>query len=68
MIDGNLYEGYDLICDICGHTVTGLECFEEALEYKKENGWIREYHHSGEWEDVCPECQEQPHKRKEQLC
>ena len=39
MIDGNLKKGYELICDICGYTVTGLYDFDEAKEYAKENGW-----------------------------
>ena len=48
---------YDLICDICGHLECGHEDFDEAVEYKKENGWKSEKY-KGEWEDVCPECQE----------
>jgi Fe2+ or Zn2+ uptake regulation protein len=49
--------GYDLICDICGHLEYGHEDFDEAVECKKENGWKSEKYR-GEWEDVCPECQE----------
>lgn len=57
MIDGNLQDGYELICDICGHTVTGLGDFDEAKEYAKENGWGLE-RFNGAWENYCPECQE----------
>lgn len=57
MIEGNLKKGYELICDICGDTVEGLDDFDEAVEYKKENGWVSEISED-EWEDICPECQE----------
>lgn len=49
--------GYDLICDICGNKEDGFYDFNEAVEYKKENSWKSEKY-KGEWEDVCPECQE----------
>ena len=49
--------GYDLICDICGNKEDGFYDFNEAVEYKKENGWKSEKY-KGEWEDICPECQE----------
>lgn len=49
--------GYDLICDICGRLEYGHEDFDETVEYKKENGWKSEKYR-GEWQDICPECQE----------
>jgi hypothetical protein len=49
--------GYDLICDICGLVEYGHEDFDSAVEYKKENGWKSEKY-KGEWQDICPECQE----------
>ena len=57
MIIKTLYNGYELNCDICGHSVACMDSFDEAVGYKKENGWKSEKH-KGEWEDVCPECQE----------
>jgi Fe2+ or Zn2+ uptake regulation protein len=57
MINGNHNTGYDLICDICGYTVTGLDDFEEARDYAKENGWKTEKY-TGAWENYCPKCQE----------
>lgn len=56
MIDGNIVDGYWLVCDICGKE-HDFETFDDALDYKKENGWISEKY-KGEWQDVCPECQE----------
>ena len=54
-IDGRYY----LCCDICGEEVDeGFYDFYDAVEYKKENGW-KSQKHRGEWEDVCPECQEE---------
>ena len=49
--------GYDLICDICGLVEYGHEDFDSAVEFKKENEW-KSIKYQGEWQDVCPECQE----------
>lgn len=48
----------ELACDICGYTVTSFDSFQEAVDYKKEDGW-KSQKHKGEWEDICPECQEE---------
>ena len=56
MIEGNIIDGYWLICDICGQE-HDFETFDEAIDYKRENGWISEKY-KGEWQDICPECQE----------
>lgn len=52
---GNLFY---LCCDVCGEEAEpqGFEEFNDAVAYKKENGW-KSIKHLGEWEDVCPECQ-----------
>ena len=50
-------KSYLIVCDICGEATDGFEDFHEAVMYKKDNGWISEQY-KGEWEDVCPECQE----------
>jgi hypothetical protein len=50
------YGDFVLSCDICGHEVKPLDDFNEAIEYKKDNGW-RSQKRNGEWEDVCPKCQ-----------
>ena len=47
--------GYELICDICGDSVTGFDNFKEAVVYKKDNGW-KSQKAADEWEDICPEC------------
>ena len=41
----------NLPCDICGHCVSGFDDFNEAVDYKKENGWK-----SIDGKDMCPEC------------
>lgn len=48
--------GYELICDICGEDFD-FETFDDAVNYKRENGWKSEKY-KGEWQDICPECQE----------
>jgi len=46
-----------LQCDFCSYSVSGLEDFNEAVQYKKENGW-RSVNKEGKWYDKCPSCQE----------
>lgn len=49
---------YHLICDICGEEAEeGFDDFYEAVEYKKTEGW-KSQKRNGQWEDVCPDCQE----------
>jgi len=49
---------YTLTCDICGEkAIETFEEFHEAVQYKKDEGW-KSQKYKGEWEDVCPECQE----------
>ena len=49
---------YTLACDICGEeALETFEEFSEAVQYKKDEGW-KSQKYKGEWEDVCPECQE----------
>lgn len=56
MIDKGVL-GYNLYCDICGILKMAFETFYDAVDYKKENGWISEKH-KDEWQDICQECQE----------
>jgi len=49
---------YHLVCDICGEEAEeGFDDFYEAVEYKKTEGW-KSQKRNGQWEDVCPDCQE----------
>lgn len=49
---------YILYCDICGEEADeDFFDFHDAVDYKKDNNW-KSQKHKGEWEDVCPECQE----------
>lgn len=57
MIDKN-NGAFDLICDICGECAEEtFDDFYDAVEFKKQEGW-KSQKRSGEWQDVCPECQE----------
>lgn len=56
MIDKE-YGGYCLTCDICGEEVDGFDDYYDAVEYKKDNGWISRKI-DGEWHDICPDCKE----------
>jgi hypothetical protein len=43
---------------MCGETETGFESFQDAVEFKKDrdNRWRAVKNSSGEWHDLCPEC------------
>ncbi len=54
------YGKYVLICDICGEEIGGFDQWEDALEYKNEEGWQSK---QGErldlkdgWIDICTIC------------
>ncbi len=55
----NKFKGaFILICDNCGEEFDELfDDFYDAVEAKKYYGW-KSKRINGEWEDVCPECQE----------
>ncbi len=49
---------YSLSCDVCGEEAPEIfDDFYDAVEYKKQYGW-KSQKRKGEWEDICPECQE----------
>ena len=56
MIERKFNGLYTLTCDICGEEKT-FDTFDKAVDYKIDEGW-KSQKHKGEWEDVCPECQE----------
>ena len=57
MID-KAYGEFILICDICGEEAPcRFAEFYGAVKYKKIFGWKSQFI-NGQWEDVCPECQE----------
>lgn len=50
-------EEFTLICDSnCGEEVEGFSEFDDAVKYKKQNGWTSVRGESGEWYELCPEC------------
>lgn len=51
---------YALICDICGNEADEpFDEFMDAVDWKKDsdNGWTSRKDKKGNWEDVCPDCQ-----------
>jgi hypothetical protein len=55
MIDRNGDE-YELICDHCEDSADGFDEFDEAVRYKKKNGWKSVKSDSGTWYELCPDC------------
>ena len=57
MID-KYHGNYRLICDICEEQADKeFDSFDDAVDYKRNNGWKSQKKY-GEWQDVCPECQD----------
>lgn len=50
------YRQYTPVCDCCGARLPGGESFAEAVQIKRDAGWISRKA-DGEWEDVCTDCQ-----------
>jgi len=49
---------YALVCDICSEgAMQKFDDFWDAVRFKRDNGW-KSQKRNGEWQDVCPECQE----------
>ncbi len=59
MIEKILGRYFSLSCDVCNEVEMNerFDNFDEAVQYKKDNGW-KSQKIKGEWEDVCPECQD----------
>ena len=52
------HKEYCLTCDLCGEEVAdSFYHFDDAVDYKKANGWVGEMRCDGGWEDICPDCQ-----------
>ena len=50
---------YYLYCDVCGEEAEeSFFGFDDTVQYKKDNGWKSQKNEDGDWEDVCPNCQE----------
>lgn len=47
--------GYELQCDYCSNYVDDFIDFQEAVDFKKANGW-RSEKIVNEWFDKCPNC------------
>ena len=46
-------------CDFCGEVLfTEQDDFSEALAVLKEDGWRARKDKHGQWEHVCPDCQD----------
>ena len=50
---------YELECDFCGEVKETFNAFDDAVDYKKSEGWrsVRDNH--GNWSDKCPDCQKE---------
>ena len=54
-VDGKVMHLY---CDVRGEKVEiSFRTFDDLINYKKRNNW-KSQRRNGEWEEVCPGCQE----------
>lgn len=44
-------------CDGCGAELPPEYMFTEAVEAKKQAGWLTKKDSDGDWWDICPSCQ-----------
>jgi hypothetical protein len=57
MIEKTYRNTYTLFCDHCGDECDEVfDGFEEAVEYKKDNGWRSVKDRNGDWHELCPSC------------
>jgi hypothetical protein len=50
-------EEFTLICDNnCGEFVEGFTEFDDAVKYKRPNGWTSVKSDSDNWYELCPDC------------
>jgi hypothetical protein len=54
------YGEFTLVCDICGEEIGGFSTFDEALDYKINEGWKSKRGEQLDLQDgyidVCPNC------------
>ncbi|MBQ9298785.1 MAG: hypothetical protein IJ223_07195 [Clostridia bacterium] len=46
---------YILQCDMCSNYIDDFFDFQEAVDYKRNNGW-KNFKLEREWIDLCPNC------------
>jgi hypothetical protein len=59
MIQKDAFDGYNLICDMCGEEADMIfEGFMDAVAWKRErgNGWRSVKDANGDWQDLCTSC------------
>ena len=54
MIDKE-YGEYILVCDVCGREVNGFESWQDAVDGKRESGFVSRKINN-HWEDWCHSC------------
>lgn len=46
------------VCDVCGEETPAFDTWEECLHYLRRNNWEKTKNKdTGDWENICPECQ-----------
>lgn len=56
-IERRTHYSWFCICDNCDAELSGGNSFLDAVAAKKQSGWKSKKDSSGDWIDICPECQ-----------
>jgi hypothetical protein len=65
MIDKNGPDEFELSCDHCEEPADEtFESFQEAVQFKKDNGWKSVKDVDEQWHDLRPDCQDPEIVRK----
>lgn len=57
-IERRTFYSYFCVCDMCEIEISGGTSFQDAVAARKKNNWKSHKEPSGNWIDLCPECQE----------
>lgn len=59
------YPIFNAECDNCGDSLPYVfESFEEAVDELRKLGWRRHKGPDGQWENICPDCQDLESRRR----
>lgn len=51
-------DSYNVICDFCYEAEAVDGDFDDAVQFKKDNGW-KSIKTKGDWLDMCPACRKE---------
>lgn len=62
-IERRTHYAWFCICDECDAEISGGNSFRDAVDARRKAGWKSKQEPSGEWIDLCPDCQKSMKER-----